>query len=195
MESGIWVQVTAKLKWRTQMFIDFYGFLHWWKSCLLIKNNTVNYYPCTCFLAHKQPDGEFEKLKSWNDLQLQNFHFYQSDKFSAKSICWQASSSQCWRLSWCFFWVCCWTGCISFFVSFFYHFLIKSSLNVSCILWSFWLASIQTGCHTWSTLLMNQVCWKENPSTSCCFLLYPELQPQTKHLTILPCTAVKAYSM
>ena len=31
---------------------------------------------------------------------------------------------------------------------------------------------------------------KENTST-CCLLLYPELQPQTKHLTILPCTAVK----
>jgi len=37
IESGIWDQVIAKLKWHMQMFIDFYGFLHW-KSCL-IKNN------------------------------------------------------------------------------------------------------------------------------------------------------------
>ena len=63
-----------------------------------------------------------------------------------------------------------------FFISFFYHFLIKSSLNVLCILYNFWLASIQIGCHAWSTLFINQVCWKENPSTCWCFTLYPELQ-------------------
>jgi len=51
-----------------QTFIEFFDFLHWWKSCLLIKNNIAKYYPCTCFPAHKQPDGEFKKLKSWNDL-------------------------------------------------------------------------------------------------------------------------------
>jgi len=68
IESGIWVYGTANLKWHMQMFIDFYGFLHWWKSCPLIKNIIENYYPLTCFLAHKQPDGEFKKLKSWNDL-------------------------------------------------------------------------------------------------------------------------------
>ena len=62
---------------------------------------------------------------TWLNPQLQNFHFYQSDKFSAKSLSWQARSSQCWRLSWCFFCVSCWTGCISFF----YHFKIKSSLK------------------------------------------------------------------
>jgi len=40
---------------------------------------------------------------TWLNPQLQNFHFYQSDKFSAKSLSWTSSSSQCWRLSWCFF--------------------------------------------------------------------------------------------
>jgi len=45
------------------MFIDFYGFLNWWKSSLLIKNNITKYYPCTCFLAHKQPDGELKEPK------------------------------------------------------------------------------------------------------------------------------------
>jgi len=60
--------ITAKLKWYMQMFIDFYGFLYWRKSCLFIKNNIAKYYPSTCFLAHKQSDGEFKKLKSWNDL-------------------------------------------------------------------------------------------------------------------------------
>ena len=82
---------------------------------------------------------------TWLNPQRQNFRFYQSDKFFAKSICWQASSSQCWRLSWRFFCVCCWTGCISIFISLYYHILMKSSLNVLCILWSFWLASIQIG--------------------------------------------------
>jgi len=135
---------------------------------------------------------------TWLNPQLQNFHFYQSDKFSAKSLCWQASSSQCWRLSWCFFCVSCWTGCISFFISFFYRFLIKSFLK--CFMHT---KQFLIGFHSdrlshliylvnWSGLLKR----KENPSTCWCFLLYSELQPETKHLlTILPCTTVKAYSM
>jgi len=38
------------------------------KIRLFIKSNIAKYYPSACFLAHKQPDGEFKKLKSWNDL-------------------------------------------------------------------------------------------------------------------------------
>jgi len=29
-----------------------------------LKNDTAKYYPCICFPACKQPDGEFKELKS-----------------------------------------------------------------------------------------------------------------------------------
>jgi len=54
---------------------------------------------------------------TWLNPQLQTFYFYQSDEFSAKSICWQASSRQCWRLSWCFFCVLLnWLHFLSYFI-------------------------------------------------------------------------------
>jgi len=34
-----------------QVFINFYSFLHWQKASLLVKNNIVKDYPCSCFLA------------------------------------------------------------------------------------------------------------------------------------------------
>jgi len=114
------------------MFIDFYGFLHWRKSCLLLKTTLQNIIHAFVFLhASNQmvSSRNSNHEMTWLNPQLQNFHFYQSDKFSAKSLSWHASSSQCWRLFWCFFCMSCRTGCISIFISFFYHILLKSSLK------------------------------------------------------------------
>ena len=168
-----------------QMFLDFNCFWHRWKCCL-IKNNIANYYyPCACFLAHKQPDGEFKKLKSWNDLiksptsKLIFVSLINSllrvfvDKLAVTNTegCFNAFSV-------------CVVELVAFPFLFqsFTIFFIKSSLNVLCILWNFWLASIQIGYHAWYTSLMNQVCWKEKKIQAlvvCCYIQSCNHKPNT----------------